>query len=451
MRKRDSLVESYRVFFDQAPDGMYMFNSEGNFILVNKRFCQTLGYSPDELLRMNIRDTYLESELDLMAKRVNELQIQETTIVERSIKRRDGTSFYAQVNLKSMDNGCIQGIVRETILQKDLSEQLDNNEERFRQITEYIRDVFFLIDLKTSNFLYVSPAYEKIWGQPITSLLADPDSWTRSIHPDDRERIITQYQQKMKTGTVDTRYRILLKDGSVRWIHTRMFPIYNKHNQLYRSAGVVEDITEEMHITQERSEYALNIQRGFNELVVAISTALEQRDAYTAGHQTKVSYLAKTIAQELNLSSNQVQCVELAAQVHDIGKIGIPFELLEKPIKLSELEFELVKTHAEAGYDILKCVHFPWPIAEIVWQHHERLDGSGYPRGLKGDEITLEAKIIAVADTVDAMSSYRPYRPALGIKAALDEIRKFSGVLFDPDVVNACQKLFLEKKVDLYM
>ncbi len=425
---------------------MYVFNSEGNFILVNNKFCQTLGFSRDELLQMNIRDTYLESELDLLAERIKKLHMQETTIVERSIKRRDGSSFYAQINLKIMDNGCIQGIVREESLQKDISEQLDNNEERFRQIAEQIRDVFFLIDLSTGNFLYINPAYEKIWDQPLASLLADPASWMTSIHPDDRERIKPLYQQQMKTGVIDTRYRILLKDGSVRWIHVRMFPIYNRYNQLYRSAGVAEDITEQMHIMQEHSDYVANIQRGFKELVAAISTALEFRDAYTAGHQNKVAYLAKAIAQELNLSPDQIQSVELAAQVHDIGKIGIPFEILTKPIKLSELEFELIKTHCKAGYDILKGIHFPWPIAEIVWQHHERLDGSGYPRGLKGDQITLEAKIIAVADTVDSMSSHRPYRPALGINAALDEIQKFSGILFDPEVVNACQKLFLEKK-----
>jgi PAS domain S-box-containing protein len=450
MRKKENL-EGYRAIFEHAPDGMYMFNPEGNFLLVNNYFCQTLGYSRDELLHMNIRDTYLESELDLLEERIKKLHIQKTAIVEHSIKRKDGTAFYAQIHLKIMDNGCVQGIVREEKLQKDILEQLDNNEERFRQITEHIRDVFFLIDLHTSNFLYISPAYEKIWEQPIASLLVDPTSWTRSIHPDDRERMMYLYQKQMKTGIIDTRYRILLKDGSVRWIHARTFPVYNKHNQLYRSAGVAEDITEQMNMTQERSDYASNIQRGFNDLIAAISTALEHRDPYTAGHQNKVSYLAKAIAQELKLPPNQIQWIELAAQVHDIGKIGIPIEILTKPIKLSEPEFELIKTHSEAGYDILKGIHFPWPIAEIVWQHHERLDGSGYPRGLKGDKITLESKIIAVADTVDAMSSHRPYRPALGINAALDEIHKFKGVLFDSNVVNACQKLFLEKKINLYM
>jgi PAS domain S-box-containing protein len=442
--------ESYRFVFEHAPDGMYVFNAEGNFILVNNHFCKTLGYSREELLQMNIRDTYLESELDLLAERINKLHMQKATIVERSFKRKNGTSFYAQIHLKITDNGCIYGIVREDMLQKSISEQLDDNEERFRQITEHIRDVFFLIDLYTKKFLYISPAYEKIWDQPIANLLEDPTAWTSSIHPDDRERVMPLYYQQIKTGLIDIYYRVLLKEGSIRHIHARTFPIYNKYNQLYRSAGVAEDVTDQMLITQERLDYASNIQLGFNELVVAMSTALEHRDAYTAGHQNKVSYLAKAIAQELNLPPNQVQGIELAAQVHDIGKIGIPIEILTKPIKLSTLEFELMKTHTEAGYDILKGIRFPWPIAEIVLQHHERLDGSGYPRGLTGEKILLEAKIIAIADTVDAMSSHRPYRAALGIQAALEEIQKFSGVLFDKEVVNACQKLFLEKKIELY-
>lgn len=449
MEKKQNL-ERYYTVFEQAPDGMYLFNSQGNFLWVNAQFCQALGYSRDELLRMNIQDTYLESELDLLVERNKTLQGQDTAIVERSIKRKDGTSFYAQIHLKLMDNGYIQGIVREEKTQKDILEQLYNNEERFRQITEHIRDVFFLIDLKTSHFLYVSPAYEKIWEQSIANLLVEPTSWTKSIHPDDRTRMMHLYEEQMKTGIVDTRYRILLKDRSMRWIHVRTFPVYNKRNQLYRSAGVAEDVTEQMNMIEERSEYALTIQRGFNELIAAISAALEHRDAYTASHQDKVSYLAKAIAQELNLPHDQIQWIGLAAQVHDIGKIGIPIEILTKTTKLSKPEIELLKTHCQEGYEILKGIHFPWPIAEIVWQHHERLDGSGYPRGLKGDQITLEAKIIAVADTIDSMSSHRPYRPALGINAALDLINKFSGILFAPNVVNACQKLFREKKIDLY-
>lgn len=442
--------EDYRLIFEDAPDGMYLFDSEGKFVLVNDRFCQALGYSRDQLLQMNVKDTYLESELDQLAARVEQLRTHKKTIVERSLKKKDGTSFYAQIHLKLMSSGRVQAIIREERLQKDILEQLDNNEERFRQITEHIRDVFFLIDLESGHFLYVSSAYERLWEQPIENLLIDPTSWTTSIHPDDRERMMQLYEKQMSTGISDARYRILLKNGSVRWIHVRTFPVYNKLNQLYRSAGVAEDITEQVLIIQERSDYAENIQRSFNELIVAISTALEHRDAYTAGHQSSVSHLAKAIAQELNLPASQIESVAVAAQVHDIGKIGIPIEILTKPVKLSTLEFELIKTHAEAGYDILKGIHFPLPIAEIVRQHHERLDGSGYPQGLQGDEIMLESRILAVADTIDAMSSHRPYRPALGLDAALEEVKKFSGILYDPLVVNACEALFLQKKIGLY-
>lgn len=443
-------LENYHILFDQAPDGMYTIDSSGGFLLVNNHLCQSLGYSRDELLQLNIRDTYLESEMDLLAEPIRALHIHETAIIERSLKRKNGTSFYAQINLKIIDNRSAQGIVREVRLQKELSEQLDNNEERFRQIAEHIRDVFFLIDLSTFYLLYISPTFERLWDQPLINLLVDPASWMKSVHPEDRDRIMSLYYQQLKTGIFDARFRIILRDNSIRWIHARTFPIYNQENRLYRAAGIAEDISEHMHIMQERLDYTLQIERGFTELIVAMSTALEFRDAYTAGHQNKVCHLAKAISEEMNLPAEQIQGIELASQVHDIGKIGIPYEILTKPTKLSKIEYELIKTHPQTGYDILKGVHFPWPIAEIVWQHHERLDGSGYPRGLKRDAINLEAKIIAVADTVDAMSSHRPYRPALGIHAALAEIQKFRGIHFDETVVDACQKLFLENKIDLY-
>lgn len=449
MQKRKE-SEHYREMFEEAPDGIFTINAEGTFLLVNQCFCQMVGYRRDELLHMNIRDTCLELELDLMAERIAKLRVQNEVMVERSVKRKDGSLLYAQFKYKVIKNEYVLCVVRKVGVEKDILEQLDKNEERFRQIAEHLRDVFFLIDLNTSSFLYVSSAYEKLWEQPIENLFIDPLSWTTSIHPSDRERILLLYQQQMKTGNIDTRYRILRKDGSIRWIHARTFPIYNKQNQLYRSAGVAEDETEHMQITQERTEYEATIQRGFNELVIAISKALEKRDAYTSGHQNKVASLAVAIAQTLNLSPGQIQGLALAAQVHDIGKIGIPIEILTKPTKLSKLEYELIKTHCEAGYDILKGVHFPWPIAEIVREHHERFDGSGYPRGLKGDQIRLEAQIIAVADTIDSMSSHRPYRAALGIKSALAEIQKFRGIHYNPKIVDACQKLFQEKKIDLY-
>jgi putative nucleotidyltransferase with HDIG domain len=174
----------------------------------------------------------------------------------------------------------------------------------------------------------------------------------------------------------------------------------------------------------------------------AISIMLEKRDPYTAGHQQRVAELAEKIALELGLSKDQAHGIRLAGIVHDIGKIQTPSEVLTKPGKLTDIEYSLIKLHPQTGYDILKNIKFPWPIAEAVLQHHERLDGSGYPQGLKGKKIILEARIISVADVVEAMSSHRPYRAGLGLEAALEEITSKRGIHFDPEVVNACLRLF---------
>lgn len=195
----------------------------------------------------------------------------------------------------------------------------------------------------------------------------------------------------------------------------------------------------------DANEYQNKLQQSLEDALRALAATLEQRDPYTAGHQERVAELAKCIGLEMGLPEENIHAIYLAGVVHDIGKIHIPAEILAKPSKLTNIEFELIKTHAQAGYDILKGISFPWPIAEIVWQHHERLNGSGYPRGLKDSEILLETKIIAVADVVDAMSSHRPYRAGLGIDVALKELIHERGILYDPAAVDACVKLFRQK------
>lgn len=185
------------------------------------------------------------------------------------------------------------------------------------------------------------------------------------------------------------------------------------------------------------------------EIIQAIASTTEGGDSYTGGHQIRVAYLAKVIAMEMGLSDEQVEGLHMAGLIHDLGKICVPPEILSKPGKLTEHEFSLIKIHSEAGYEILKEIKFPWPIPEIVLQHHERLDGSGYPHGLKKGQILQEAEILAVADVVEAMASHRPYRPALGIETALEEISQNRGILYAPEVVDVCLRLFREKNFDL--
>ncbi len=188
-----------------------------------------------------------------------------------------------------------------------------------------------------------------------------------------------------------------------------------------------------------------NVRTAMAGFIQMMSSTVEARDPYTAGHQRRVSDLARTIAQEMNLTPAQVEGVRMAGIIHDLGKIYIPAEILNRPGVLDDLEWGMIKKHPKVAYDILKNIDFPWPIAEIVYQHHERINGKGYPNGLKGDEVSMEARILAVADVVEAMSSHRPYRDALGVEKALEEINKNRGILYDPAVVDVCTDLFRNK------
>jgi putative two-component system response regulator len=199
----------------------------------------------------------------------------------------------------------------------------------------------------------------------------------------------------------------------------------------------------------ERRRGFEKVRRALKSTVQAIATVVEMRDPYTAGHQRRVADLARALGAEMGLSDDRLEGIQTAGLIHDIGKIRVPTEILSKPSKLTGLEFDLIKTHVQAGYDILKDIEFPWPIARMILEHHERVNGSGYPGGLGGENLLQESKILAVADAVEAISTHRPYRPALGVGAALDEIERSKGILFDAEAVDACANLFRQKKYTL--
>ena len=204
-----------------------------------------------------------------------------------------------------------------------------------------------------------------------------------------------------------------------------------------------------LRIREERNRAAGELQANLEKLekalegtVEVVASTVEVRDPYTAGHQRRVAALAKKIATKMALPESEIEGIYMAGLVHDLGKIYVPAEILSKPSRLSGIEFNLIRTHPQVGYDLLKTIEFPWPIAEIVYQHHEKINGSGYPRGLSGDDILPDAKILIVADVVEAMASHRPYRPSLGIERALEQITQNRGILYDPEVVDTCLGLF---------
>jgi len=207
--------------------------------------------------------------------------------------------------------------------------------------------------------------------------------------------------------------------------------------------------TERNRIMLENQRQAAALLQSLKDFIKAIASTVEMRDPYTAGHQQRTGHLAEAIARELGLPEKSIEGIALAAVVHDLGKISVPTEILCKPGRLSDMEYMLIKVHPQTGYEILKDIQFPWPIATIVWQHHERMDGSGYPQGLKGDQILIESRVMAVADVIEAMASHRPYRPALGVDIALKELERGRGTIFDAPVVDACLTLFRNKKLTI--
>ncbi len=242
----------------------------------------------------------------------------------------------------------------------------------------------------------------------------------------------------------ETEEEITLESGET--FLSRAYPVLDDKGKCIYTIHLLRDISERKHaeiaIEQSRNEFRAALEA----TIAAAGKAVGARDPYTAGHQLRVAQLAGAIGRELGLEEACIKGISMGAMIHDIGKIHIPAELLSKPGRLTEIEFSMMKTHTEVGYDILRDIPFPWPVADIAHQHHERLDGSGYPQGLKDNDICLEARIVAVADVVEAMSSHRPYRPGLGIDKALGEIRNHGGKFYDSRAVDACVRLFTEKR-----
>lgn len=233
------------------------------------------------------------------------------------------------------------------------------------------------------------------------------------------------------------------KDGSSIRISFSTAPILDAENCVVGTMAVVFDITENTKLETALKDSLEKMSRVVDETVKSLAAAIENRDPYTSGHQQRVAKLAYAIGREMvGLDEDRLKGIGVAATLHDIGKLHIPAEILTKPGQLTNLEFELIKTHAQAGYEILQEIEFPWPVARTVQQHHERLDGTGYPSGLTGENILLEARILSVADVVEAMSSHRPYRPGKGIDAALEEITRARGTAYDLSVVDACHAVF---------
>jgi PAS domain S-box-containing protein/putative nucleotidyltransferase with HDIG domain len=307
-------------------------------------------------------------------------------------------------------------------------------------LLDAVSDSVFLHDLE-GHFHYVNEAAYKSRGYGKEELLAQDISTLPT--PEHAAVRASRIDDLLKQGKTSFESAHLCKDGSVMpvEVHARLIALNGR--TLILSAA--RDITERKVAETALADSFAKLHRALEGTVGALGATLEMRDPYTAGHQRRVTQLACALARELGFSTEQIEGIRVTGIVHDIGKIAVPAEILSKPGKISPMEFNLIKVHSQVGYDILKDIEFPWPVAQAVLQHHERFNGSGYPSGLTGGDIIPEARILMVADVVEAMASHRPYRPALGIDQALEEITKNKGILYDPEVVEVCVQLFTEK------
>ncbi len=391
-----------------------------------------------------------KSALKMYRKNPNILIDMNLCYKEQSVVRREIVSqHFAPGRILSVHYGFIPPdmiIVHTEDLtdRKQAEEKLRESEEKYRGILENMDDMYYEVDLKGS-LVFFNEAMILQTGYSREELMGL--NYRKYQSPEMRRIMFSVFSEIYKTGRPDGlfEYEIITKGGQTRNYESWVSLLRDKNNEPIGFRGISRDVTARKKVEQQLLRTLESLRNAVGTTIQVMVAAVEARDPYTAGHQLRVADLARTIATEMGLSQEQIEGIRMAGSIHDIGKLSIPAEILSKPAKLTDVEFSLIKEHAQKGYEILKDVESPWSLAEIVYQHHERMDGSGYPRNLKGDEILIEARIMAVADVVEAMASHRPYRPAFGIDAALAEIEKNRGILYDNAVAEACLRLFREK------
>ncbi|MDQ1336622.1 MAG: hypothetical protein QG552_3572 [Thermodesulfobacteriota bacterium] len=484
--------ERYRTILNEMEEGYQEVDLNGNFTFFNEAFLKLFGYSSDEMMGTNFSRYAAEEAISKRVYRSYKRMYQTGVPIqtdEWDIVRKDGVrrtlEFWAAMlrDGKGRPTG-FRGIVRDITDRKRAEEAIQRNEARLEgllRISEYhAKSTQDLLDYALDEAIRLTDSrIGYIYFYDDAKREFQLNTWSKEVMNECTIKEPQVFYQLDKTGIWGEAVRqarpIVVNDFQAPHPLKKGYP--EGHAPLYKFltvpvfsagrivavAGVANkptdyDESDARQLTllmdsvwrmteQKKSELALieameQVRKALRSTVQAISVTVEARDPYTAGHQRRVADLSRAIAIEMGLSSDRTEGIWMAGLIHDLGKISVPGEILSKASRLTEIEFSLVKIHPQAGYDILKEIEFPWPIARMVLEHHERVDGSGYPSGLTGDGLLVESRILAVADVVESMASHRPYRAAIGVEAAMEEIARNRGVLYDPEAVNACVNLF---------
>jgi len=440
--------EKYRTLFENTGTATIIIEEDKIISMVNTQSVKIYGYSKKEIEnKMKWTDFVIPEDLERMKEyHIARRKAGEKAPTEYEFRLMDKKGNIRDIFLKI---GMIPNTKKSIASLMDITErkQAEENVKSAKDELQIILDsvpaIIFYKDIE-GRIIRANKSLSDRLKMPVKDIVGKtteelfPREQAENMRKDDKEVVISGKPKRNIIQSYTT------PDG-IRWLITDKIPYKDKEGKVTGVIGLAKDITVQRKEEQELKQTYQKLKKTMDAAIDTMSRIIEAKDPYTSGHQQRVSQLATAIAKELNLSKDKVEGIRIASLIHDIGKIGLPTEILSKPRKLTDIEFRLIKEHSQIGYDILKSIDFSYPVANIILQHHERLNGSGYPNKLKGDEILLEARILGVADVVEAMSSFRPYRSALGTEKALEEITQNRGTLYDPQVVDACLRLFKEK------
>jgi PAS domain S-box-containing protein/putative nucleotidyltransferase with HDIG domain len=429
---------------NSLPGIFYLFDSQGKFLRWNRNFEIVSGFSHQEMLERHPSDFFAGTDKELVQQRIQNTFVNGEANVEARFVSRNGLGalyFLTGVRIEINGQPHLMGMGLDITERKKTEEAIVVAKNDWENTFDNVTDMITIHD-EDFNIVRANPAARAIFGLQLQNGMPLAKCFS-SYHGTENPPTDCPSCQCIQTGkpcTVE-----IFEPYLNRHLEIRAMPRFGSDGRAVGLIHVVRDITQRKKAEEQLQHSLDRLRVAFSATIQVMVTTVEARDPYTAGHQMRSADLARAIATEIGLPQDKIEGLRMAASIHDIGKISIPAEILSKPTKLSEIEFSLIKEHVNRGYEMLKNVKSPWPLAEIVHQHHEKMDGSGYPRNLKGEEICIEARVLAVADTVEAMASHRPYRAGLGIDAALSEIEKNRGICYDDAVANACLRLFREK------
>jgi len=438
--------QRFRTLFETAPLGIGIVNPDTDIYEdVNPMFAAMLGRSHEELRGKSWRAVTHADDIGPQAAGIQALRdgtLQHFALNKRFLKKDGGTVWanltMTQVTLPGTAGPRLLFMAQDVTETERMARNLVEEQTRFRALAEQSTVGIYTLD--RGKITYINPRGAEIFGYgPDEIEVIDP---LMLVAEEQRPLVAESIRKRQAGDTPILQYQFTAqrKDGTKRIVAVDSTTIILDGRRVIM--GVLQDVTERMRAQEEIRNYITRIEAMIAGTVNSISIMVELRDPYTSGHERRVGELSAAIAAKMGLDENTQRGLRYAGAVHDVGKLAVPADLLSKPGRLTAVEFELVKAHAAQGYEVLKGIESPWPLAEVARQHHERMDGSGYPRGLKGEEILLEARILAVADVMESMSSHRPYRPALGIDKALEEIERGKGVHYDAAAVEACLAVF---------